>query len=1525
MKVLRKILLGLLLLLVLLPVVAVVALQLPKVQDRICRAVSKSVSSNINGSIDFGEVYYQLFDRVILKDVVLKDDAQDTVAYFGKLSLNVKLLKAITGHVTVNSLELSDALLNLEVDEEGTLNLAKIFPPKEQERDTSAKGILAYFDNVLVDVRNIKLNNTSVNLVRHTPTPEALSKLTPGARTIDWKDMHLSNLNVDISDIKYNLRDRSFSANVNGITLEESKGLKIDDLKFKAALDAAGIHLEKFRYKDNFSDIKLDYANALFEDFSDFSDFLHKVSLDCSLDDAKVSLASLGLYLPALDHLTLTLKANGKVKGSVANMKISSFTVDGPGSSHVELSGQLNGLPLSDQTIMSANISQCHFTTDDLEQIISSVAVEPLKKGTISKFAPGTTFNFKGFMDGFFTDFVAYGGLSSDIGRVDVDLLCQSTPDVGFSMDGFMDASDFHLGKFLQNDKMGELSCSADLSGFASPAKEKSYFNLDSLYVSKFNFNDYDYKGITASGKLDSEGIEIRAVDDDPNLDFDLVADISNARDGQRTYDVDLDLRKANLVALNLDKQEVSIVGMKLKGSMLQTGKDTFEGDIFINDLDCTNATGLHDLGDIQLNASLLPNDQKITFNSSFLNGKLTGTTSVSDMVKDAKYALLNNKLDNLLKGEKLEGYSGGNYDIDLRVADIRSLLAYVMPDLHIENGTRVEFKTDSTGGSSLSVKSDLLSFKDIYARNLVLGYDSADTNAFAAIDADLIRIGSLVSFNNHLGADIEDNKVKFDLSYDNSSEGQSGKGNLKATVAFPDTSAAYDVLVALDNSSFTVDNKEWIVTPSSIFIDKKRINIRDFTLESPGQYMKVNGIISDNPEEECNIDLNNFDLALANAFLKEPLSLDGRLTGNAKARALLGDYEMSANLAADSVCLSGNLMGDLAVNANWVEQSDKIDFSLVNTLQDRKVVDIAGNLHPKDKMLSATAEVDSLAAVLLTPFISSIMSDLTGSISLTANVNGPLDNLDISTDNGRLNEFAGKLNYTQVRYGINGGFTMTPQGVTINSARVTDGANGTGTISGGVTFDHFKDIRLNVRMRVRDMAALNTTLADNPTFYGKATASEGTISLTGPANDIMLIVNATTGPSSLRIPLGSVTAAGQSILTFINNETKPALSTYDSLLLRNSAIRKDKEKTQGNFGVNLRLKATNDADINLDIDRTYGNTLKAKGAGDINISVLNNQFDIRGNYGIDEGSFNYKLLGLTNKVFSINKGGSVNFTGDIMNTDLDITAQYDTKASISPLLADSISTSARKNVKCLLGVNGKLSNPLLDFDVVVQDIEPSIQAQIQPALMTEEKRMKQFASVLLTGNFLPDDQSGIYNAATGVNYLNIGELMANQLNDILEELNIPIDLGLNYQNNDSGRDVVDVAISTQLFNNRVTINGNIGNRQYMTAGKSDVMGDIDIAIKLGKKGRTKLTLFSHSADDFSSYLDQTQRNGAGISFGKEFDTFRELFQGNTERPRRREPGDRPRPEGRPAPGERGSRPDRNREQAPEAPTPSAF
>ena len=89
-----------------------------------------------------------------------------------------------------------------------------------------------------------------------------------------------------------------------------------------------------------------------------------------------------------------------------------------------------------------------------------------------------------------------------------------------------------------------------------------------------------------------------------------------------------------------------------------------------------------------------------------------------------------------------------------------------------------------------------------------------------------------------------------------------------------------------------------------------------------------------------------------------------------------------------------------------------------------------------------------------------------------------------------------------------------------------------------------------------------------------------------------------------------------------------------------------------------------------------------------------------------------------------------------------------------------------------------------------------------------------------------------------------------------------------------------DVAVSTQLFNNRVVVNGNIGNRQYNTAGsQNDVVGDLDIEIKLNRSGAFRLNLFSHSADQFSNYLDNSQRNGVGIMYQTEFNNFRRFVR----------------------------------------------
>ncbi len=151
--------------------------------------------------------------------------------------------------------------------------------------------------------------------------------------------------------------------------------------------------------------------------------------------------------------------------------------------------------------------------------------------------------------------------------------------------------------------------------------------------------------------------------------------------------------------------------------------------------------------------------------------------------------------------------------------------------------------------------------------------------------------------------------------------------------------------------------------------------------------------------------------------------------------------------------------------------------------------------------------------------------------------------------------------------------------------------------------------------------------------------------------------------------------------------------------------------------------------------------------------------------------------------------------------------------------------------------------------------------------------------ALLLMGAFIPDESSGVVNGSE-ILVSNMTELMSNQLNSILQKLEIPIDVGIGYQGAYQGTNMFDVAISTQLFNNRVIVGGSVANRKYNnTASSGDMAGDLDIQIKLDDEGKFRLNLFSHSADEYTSYLDLSQRNGVGVSYQKEYGRFREFWR----------------------------------------------
>ena len=237
------------------------------------------------------------------------------------------------------------------------------------------------------------------------------------------------------------------------------------------------------------------------------------------------------------------------------------------------------------------------------------------------------------------------------------------------------------------------------------------------------------------------------------------------------------------------------------------------------------------------------------------------------------------------------------------------------------------------------------------------------------------------------------------------------------------------------------------------------------------------------------------------------------------------------------------------------------------------------------------------------------------------------------------------------------------------------------------------------------------------------------------------------------------------------------------------------------------------------------------------------------------------------------------------MDSELDIKAnQILKKVSIGPLISDTTAVHTEKKVICGLGISNKLTNPELSFSIDVEDLDPATKSLVESELNTEDKIQKQFLALILTGNFLPSESQGITdnNSTSGSNLIlkNLTSIMSGQVNSVLQKIGVPVDFGLSYQQNEIGKDIVDVALSTNLFSDRVQLDGSIANRRYSTTSSDEMVGDLDIGIKIDKTGSLKLKMFSHSSDDYTSFLDNSQRNGVGITYQKEYDNFFDFVKG---------------------------------------------
>jgi hypothetical protein len=260
------------------------------------------------------------------------------------------------------------------------------------------------------------------------------------------------------------------------------------------------------------------------------------------------------------------------------------------------------------------------------------------------------------------------------------------------------------------------------------------------------------------------------------------------------------------------------------------------------------------------------------------------------------------------------------------------------------------------------------------------------------------------------------------------------------------------------------------------------------------------------------------------------------------------------------------------------------------------------------------------------------------------------------------------------------------------------------------------------------------------------------------------------------------------------------------------------------------------------------------------------------------------------NKKFEIERGGTIAWNGDPYDAILNLNAIYRLKASLAELYANSVENAdynQRIPVLCKINLTNSLNNPDIRFDIELPTTEDRVRDEVKQYISSEEDLNKQILSLLVLGKFYtPEYLRGSYTSTgsglMGSTASTASELFSNQFSNWLSQISNDFDIGFNYRpGNEITNNEIEFALSTQMFNDRVSINGNIGNNSSLRTtsnNSTNLVGDADINVKLTNNGKLQLKAYNHSNNNLI-YETSPYTQGVGISYREDFNDFGELWQ----------------------------------------------
>ena len=294
-----------------------------------------------------------LFNRVVLKEVMLKDQYLDTLLYAPSLIATLKTFSPSAGRIELSRLKFKDATVRLSTDTTKTINLKFITQALKKPPDsTKTKWKVA--------IHNIDFEQSRFKYENHF-------KPRDGKYGVNYTDMDFTGMDLHVRDLRVISDTIQFM--IEHLSFTDKSGCVMRELSALMRLNKAFMKFSDLQIQLEDSEISSDRLDFTFNSWKDFGNqgFSSKVNLYFNFLPSRINLADAAYWAAFLHGIERTVNMTGTLRGKFSSFKGENILLEY--GNHTSFSGNfdLNGLPDVKETFMYFDIQDLTTGVDDIE------------------------------------------------------------------------------------------------------------------------------------------------------------------------------------------------------------------------------------------------------------------------------------------------------------------------------------------------------------------------------------------------------------------------------------------------------------------------------------------------------------------------------------------------------------------------------------------------------------------------------------------------------------------------------------------------------------------------------------------------------------------------------------------------------------------------------------------------------------------------------------------------------------------------------------------------------------------------------------------------------------------------------------------------------------------------------------------------------------------------------------------------------------------------------------------------------